>query len=378
MPGSRAGPAGAGALRIATRGSALARWQAGELARRLQAAHPGLEVEMVVVSTLGDRRPDVAVWEMGGQGVFVKDVQATVAAGAADVAVHSAKDLPSAAAGGGLVLGAFLARGDPRDALVGRAFEDLPAGAAVATGSVRRRAQMAWLRPDLTFTGLRGNIGTRLARVPPGGAVVVAAAALDRLGRRAEASTVFPVEVMVPQVGQGAIAAECRAGDEATAALLAAVDDPATRVAVACERAFLARLGGGCDLPVGAHATLGAAGGVVVDGLVASGDGRVVLRDRARGAGNGGGGVVVDGLVASGDGRVVLRDRARGAGNGGAGARGAGNGGAGARGAGNGGAGNGGAGNRGASTLAAAEELGAGLADRLLRAGGRDLLGLAS
>ncbi|MGH9056796.1 MAG: hydroxymethylbilane synthase, partial [Acidimicrobiales bacterium] len=168
-------------MRIATRGSALARWQAEEVARRLRRGVPGLRVELVVVDTTGDRRADVPVWDMGGQGVFVKEVQAAVLEGRADAAVHSAKDLPSSTPPG-LFLAAFPVRADPRDALVGSTLDALPPGAVVATGSVRRRAQLAWVRPDLTFRSLRGNIATRLDRVPPGGAAVVAAAALDRLG----------------------------------------------------------------------------------------------------------------------------------------------------------------------------------------------------
>src|SRR5262245_43717344 len=145
-------------LRAATRGSALARWQTDHVASLL-----GEEVEVVVVETTGDRRTDVAIHQMGGQGVFVKEVQAAVLEGRADLAVHSAKDLPSVTTPG-LVMAAVPPRADPRDALVGASLEGLPAGARVATGSVRRRAQLAWLRPDLTFTGLRGNIGTRLER----------------------------------------------------------------------------------------------------------------------------------------------------------------------------------------------------------------------
>jgi len=271
-------------LRIATRGSTLARWQAEEVGRLLRTARPDLDVELVMVDTAGDRRQDVPVWEMGGQGVFVKEVQVAVLDGRADMAVHSAKDLPSSTAPG-LLLAATPCRADPRDALVGASLATLAPGALVATGSVRRQAQLAWLRPDLTFTGLRGNIATRLDRVPSGGAVVVAAAALERLGLSDRAAEILDVAVMLPQVGQGAIAVECREDDTATAAALAAIDDWSVRIAVTAERAFLARLGGGCDLPVGAFAHAGDdRGALVVDGLVASGDGRVVLRSSLSGA----------------------------------------------------------------------------------------------
>jgi hydroxymethylbilane synthase len=238
---------------------------------------------LVVVDTSGDRRQDVPVWEMGGQGVFVKEVQAAVLDGRADLAVHSAKDLPSLTAPG-LALAAVPGRADPRDALVGASLSDLGPGALVATGSVRRRAQLAWLRPDLTFTGLRGNIATRLDRVPAGGAVVVAAAALERLGLLDRAAELLEPEVMLPQAGQGAIGVECRADDAGVLDALAAIDDPGARVAVTAERAFLARLGGGCDLPVGAYARRWDADAtLVVEGLLASADGRVVLRSSARG-----------------------------------------------------------------------------------------------
>ena len=268
-------------LRVATRGSALARWQADRVAALLRRSHSGLDVELVIVETLGDRRQDIPIWEIGGQGIFVKEVQSAVLAGRADIAVHSAKDLPSVTAPG-LDLAAFPGRDDPRDALVGAPLAALAPGARVATGSVRRRAQLAAARPDLELVGLRGNIATRLERIPPGGAVVLAAAALNRLGLAGRAAEVLDVERMVPQVAQGALAVECRAGDEPVATLLAAIDDPAVRVTVEAERAFLARLGSGCDLPVGAHAVL-AGGDVIITGLIAAPDGSVVIRDRRSG-----------------------------------------------------------------------------------------------
>jgi hydroxymethylbilane synthase len=253
-------------LRIATRGSAQARTQAEVVASQLRAAHPGLEVELVLVETTGDRRHDVPLHVIGGQGVFVKEVQQAVLEGQADVAVHSAKDLPSTATPG-LTIGAFGPRRDPRDVLIGCMFNDLADGATVATGSVRRRAQLAARRPDLQFVELRGNIHTRLGKVPEGGAIVMAAAALEVLGITSQLAESTPVdfmgvEMMVPQVGQGAVAVECRddrAGASASE-LLATIDHRPTRQAVACERAFLAELGSGCALPVGAHAVTGTGG----------------------------------------------------------------------------------------------------------------------
>ena len=275
-------------LRAATRGSQLARWQASRVATLLEAAHPGLQVELVLVETAGDRRRDVPLWEVGGQGIFVKEVQAAVLDGGADFAVHSAKDLPSTTAPG-LALAAVPERGDPRDALVGSTLDGLGVGARVATGSVRRRAQLAWLRPDLTFAGLRGNIGTRLQRVAEHDAVVIAMAALERLGlvddlaATAGAWEALDPSVLLPQVGQGALAAECRADDGQTRARLAVVEHGPSRRAVDAERAFLARLGGGCDLPVGAYGREGADGELSLEGLIASADGRMVVRRQRTG-----------------------------------------------------------------------------------------------
>ncbi len=268
-------------LRIATRGSALARWQAEHVGGLLRSATAGLTAELVMVDTLGDRALDQPIWELGGQGVFVKEVQAAVLDGRADLAVHSAKDLPSspALATPGLVIGAVPERGDARDALVGRRLAAIPPGGVVATGSTRRRAQLADLRPDLTFTGLRGNIDTRLARVGEVSAIVVAAAALERLGRRAQAAEVLEPLSMVPQVGQGAMAVECRVDDEATLALLRGIEHGPSRRAVDAERAFLACLGGGCELPVGAYAVDDESGAVHMRVVLATLDGRMVLRD---------------------------------------------------------------------------------------------------
>ncbi len=301
-------------LRIATRGSALARWQAEHVAGLLRAATSGLAVELVIVDTLGDRALDRPIWELGGQGVFVKEVQAAVLDGRADLAVHSAKDLPSAAALAtpGLVIGAVPKRGDPRDALAGCRLAAIPPGGVVATGSTRRRAQLADLRPDLTFTGLRGNIDTRLARVGEVSAVVVAVAALARLGRRAEAAEVFEPLSMVPQVGQGAMAVECREGDDAALALLCGIEHGPSRRAVDAERAFLACLGGGCELPVGAYAVEDEDATLRMRAVLATLDGRMVLRDEVVAA-VGADGVEVGSalgrrLLDNGGGRSVLSD----------------------------------------------------------------------
>lgn len=242
-------------IRIATRASALALWQANHVADRLRAALPASTVELVELSTVGDRRTDVPLSVIGGKGVFVKEVQAAVLDGRADCAVHSAKDLP-ALTPDGLTIAAIPERADPRDALVGSTLAELPEGATVATGSARRRSQLAAARPDLRFEELRGNIDTRLGRLDTFDAIVMAAAALDRLGRSPEVVDLLDTDVMLPQVGQAALAVECRTDDVELIAALAALDHAETRRCVTAERAFLERLGGDCDLPAGAFAEL--------------------------------------------------------------------------------------------------------------------------
>jgi hydroxymethylbilane synthase len=236
---------------------------------------------MVVVSTAGDRRTDVPIWKIGGTGVFVKEVQQAVLDGRADLAVHSAKDLPSQTAAG-LRLASVPERADPRDALVGRKLDDIPAGGQIGTGSVRRRAQLAAARPDLTFGSLRGNIETRVAKAADFDAVVLAVAALERLGLIGEIAEVLDTDLVLPQVAQGALAVECRDDDEEILRLLAAIDDAGAHAAVEAERAFLRCLGGGCDLPCGALARAGA-GGIVIEVLLATHDGKTVLRARHQG-----------------------------------------------------------------------------------------------
>ncbi len=266
------------ALRVATRGSALARWQAERVVELL-----GVDAEYVVVSTKGDERRDVPIHTMGGTGVFVKEVEQAVLDGRADVAVHSAKDLPSGDTPG-LVLASLPERGDPRDALVGRPLDDIPTGGCVGTGSVRRRAQLAALRPDLGFGELRGNIPSRLEKAAAFDAVVLAAAALDRLDLADQIAERADPAVVLPQVAQGALAVECRTDDDSTRDLLANVDDAGVRAAVTAERAYLAELGGGCNLPCGALADVDDDGTTVrLEALLASLDGRITLRVRVDG-----------------------------------------------------------------------------------------------
>ena len=241
------------AVRLATRGSAQARRQAELVAASLAAT--GVETELVIVETTGDRTQadDVPLHTIGGQGVFVKEVQRAVLDGDADVAVHSAKDLPTITEPG-LTIGAFTERRSPADALIGRALVDLPTGAIVATGSVRRRAQLGRARPDIEFQELRGNIGTRLEKIPVGGSIVMAVAALEVLELTDHVAEVLDTAEFVPAVGQGCVALECRAADHRTRELIGHVDHAPTRSEVVVERAFLGELGSGCSLPVGAHA----------------------------------------------------------------------------------------------------------------------------
>jgi hydroxymethylbilane synthase len=265
-------------LRIATRGSALARWQAEHVAALLGGA------ELVVVDTVGDRDKATSLSSLGGQGIFVKEVQAAVLDGRADLAVHSGKDLPSSAElqAPGLAIAAVPERADARDALVGARLADIPPGGTVATGSARRKALLADLRPDLTFADLRGNIDTRLAKSTEFAAVVMAVAALERLGLADRIAERLDTAVFVPQVAQGALAIEARPGTEAFAAV-AALDHLPSRTAVDAERAWLAGIGGGCELPAGAHATVAGAE-VTLTAVLASFDGRIVLRRTVTGA----------------------------------------------------------------------------------------------
>lgn len=264
-------------LRVATRGSDLARWQAQRVIDMLAS-----DAELVIVTTTGDARSETPIHQMGGTGVFVKEVQQAVLGGHADIAVHSAKDLPATPSPDGLALVAVPERADPRDALVGSTLDGLPAGAVVGTGAVRRRALLAALRPDLTFSELRGNIPTRLEKASQFDAIVVAAAALERLGLLARADEILDPSVMLPQVAQGALAVECRDADEETRSRLAAIDDAGAHREVDAERSFLAHVGGSCDLPCGALARATGAS-ITLDALLASPDGRTVVRTSREG-----------------------------------------------------------------------------------------------
>lgn len=253
-------------LRAATRSSPLARWQTEHVIALLEAARPGIEVEPALLTSAPDKDLTTPISALGGKGLFAKEVQEAVLDGRADFAVHSAKDLPSQTVPG-LTLASVPERGDPRDVLVGAALVDLPVGAVIATGSNRRRVQLQDLRPDLRFVELRGNIQRRVAtagtKIDDGElagsritAIIAAGAAMLRQDMESDITDWLPAYVMTPQVGQGALGIECRADDDATRDLLAAIEHAPSRRRVDAERSFLVALGGDCDLPAGAHATL--------------------------------------------------------------------------------------------------------------------------
>ena len=245
-------------IRIGTRGSRLARWQAGWVADRLRALHPGLAVELVEIKTQGDRDRDSPLAAIGGLGLFTKEIQRALLDSAVEVAVHSLKDLPTRGPEG-LVLGAVPPREDPADALIAptyKTLDALPAGATVGTGSLRRRAQLLHLRPDLTIVNVRGNVETRLNQALRGtlDAVVLAEAGLRRLDLEGHVTERLGPPRFLPAVGQGALGIECRRDDAETRARLAPLDDPTAHRAVVAERTTLAELEGGCMVPLGAWA----------------------------------------------------------------------------------------------------------------------------
>lgn len=243
---------------IATRSSELALWQANHVASLIRAAFPALQVELACRTTLGDRRRDRSLAEFGGEGVFSSDLEEALLAGECDCCVHSLKDLPTSLPEG-LVLGAVPTRGDVRDALVSLDAMPLPSlasGSRVGTGSLRRRAQIAAMRPDLELVDIRGNLDTRVGFVDAGAldAVVVAYAGLSRLGMAWRASQVFDASELLPAAGQGAIAVEIRAGDTRAAAICSQIADPDSARDVWVEREVLRKIGGGCRLPFGVYA----------------------------------------------------------------------------------------------------------------------------
>jgi hydroxymethylbilane synthase len=248
-------------LRIATRKSALALWQAEHVAALLRATHPGLQVDLVPMSTRGDEILDQPLASIGGKGLFLKELEVAMLEGRADLAVHSLKDVP-AQLEPGFVLPAILPRADAADAFVSNDYAELaalPQGARVGTSSLRRQAQLRALRPDLVLLDLRGNVGTRLGKLDAGDydAIVLACAGLERLGLAARIRSRLSSPNWLPAPGQAAIAIEAREGQAATLALLAALDDADTRLEITAERSMNQALGGSCTVPVGAWCVLG-------------------------------------------------------------------------------------------------------------------------
>ncbi|MGE0687587.1 MAG: hydroxymethylbilane synthase [Dehalococcoidia bacterium] len=260
-------------LVIGTRGSTLALKQVDIVTEALMSTNSAVEVERLIIRTEGDRRTDVTLEQLGGQGVFVKDIEGRLLAGEIDIAVHSLKDMP-AQSPDGLVIGAVLPRADVRDVLISRnnlTLAELPSGARIGTDSRRRAVQLQAMRPDVGVESIRGNVDSRIRKVAEGlyDAVVLAAAGLERLGMLDRASQIFTTDQILPAIGQGVLAVQCRAEDVSTLEQLRAIDDSATRYAITAERAFLARLGAGCRLPVAAYATLNE-GKLSVRGFVAT------------------------------------------------------------------------------------------------------------
>ena len=272
-------------LRIGSRGSQLALWQASHISALLRARGHAVEIE--IIHTTGDKITDVPLAMVGtkggfGKGVFTKEIEEALAAGRVDLAVHSLKDLPTELPAG-FEIAAVTKREDPRDAFCSRhyaSFQELPKGARVGTSSLRRQAQLKAIRPDLETHPLRGNVDTRLRKLEQGeyDAIILAAAGLKRLGRTELIKQIIPAEIMCPAAGQGALGIEIRKGDTKTRELLAFLNDPAARAATTCERALLNSLGGGCQVPIGAFAEM-KNGKLHLESIVADPDGSKLLRD---------------------------------------------------------------------------------------------------
>ena len=274
-----------GAIRIATRKSSLALWQAEHVGEQLRKFHAGLDVELVPMSTQGDKLLDAPLAKVGGKALFIKELEHALLAGDADIAVHSLKDVPVEIPPG-LALPVFLARGDARDGLVCNDHDSLaalPPGARVGTSSLRRKCQLLSARRDLDVVPVRGGVQTRLAKLDDGDfdALILAVAGLQRLGMSERVRQVLEPEVILPAVGQGVLAIECRDGDTRIETIIAVLNDADTAARVSAERAMNATLGGGCQVPIAGFAELDGEE-LVLRALVASIDGRTVLRAEGR------------------------------------------------------------------------------------------------
>ena len=272
-------------LRIGSRGSQLALWQAHHISALLR--ERGHEVELEIIKTTGDKITDVALAKVGTKGMFTKEIEEALAEGRVDLAVHSLKDLPTELSSG-FAIAAITKRENPRDVFCSKKYnsiEELPQRARVGTSSLRRQAQLKALRPDLEIHPLRGNVDTRLRKLEAGDydAIILAAAGLNRLGKTELVKQIIPAEIMCPAAGQGALGIEIRAGDSETLKHLAFLDDVAARASTTCERALLNKLGGGCQVPIGASAEM-LNGRLHLEAIVAHPDGTVVLRESRDGS----------------------------------------------------------------------------------------------
>jgi hydroxymethylbilane synthase len=276
-----------GVIRIGTRGSPLAVWQAEWVRSELLAHHPQHKVELVKIKTTGDKITDVPLAKVGGKGLFVKEIETALLEDRIDLAVHSMKDVP-AEFPEGLCIGVVPERENPLDVLISRnvdSFEALPKGARLGSSSLRRGAQARHARPDVTVHPLRGNLDTRIRKLESEGldAIILAAAGVRRLGLESGITEYLPESIMLPAIGQGALAIEIREKDEETRRLIEPLDHRETRLAVESERAFLGRLEGGCQVPIAAHAKVEGSQ-IELTGLVAEVDGSVVLRETVKGS----------------------------------------------------------------------------------------------
>jgi hydroxymethylbilane synthase len=278
---------------IGTRGSKLALWQAEHIRAELQRRNPGLTIELNIIKTTGDKILDVPLAQVGGKGLFVKEIEEALLQGEADIAVHSMKDVPTEFPEG-LHLAAICVREDPRDAFISRKqkgkfniqnFSSLPDKSTIGTSSLRRSCQLLSARPDLKIEQLRGNLDTRLRKLDEGrfDAIILAAAGVKRLGLQNRITEILPFEVSLPAIGQGAIGIECRKDDVFINALIAQLNHEETSLCVKAERAFLKKLEGGCQVPIAAHARLGN-GKILMDGLVGSVTGEIIIKAHREGA----------------------------------------------------------------------------------------------
>jgi len=271
---------------IGTRGSDLALWQAEYVRRSLEAEFPDIEFEVKIIRTTGDDVLDVSLAKIGDKGLFTRQIEAELLSGEIDLAVHSLKDLQTEQPEG-LTIGAVCKREKPNDVLIsreGKTLDELPQGAKVATGSLRRRSQLLAYRPDLEIVDIRGNLNTRFRKFDESDlyAMILAYAGIERLGMGERISEIIPTDVLIPAVGQGSIAVEIRENDNDVAAIVARVDDAETRQCVMAERALLRRLEGGCQVPIGAYATVEDET-LTLDGIVGSLDGKRIFRETRSG-----------------------------------------------------------------------------------------------